>query len=206
MYNKFIIIGAGPAGISAGYELSKAGFEVKIFEKSLSVGGLAKTTKYGDCLYDIGPHRFFTLNKEIENFYLEILKQDVTEVKRLTRILYHNKLFLYPLSPFSTILKIGFIGSLKITTDYIISLFCKIILKKKPKNFEDWVVLNFGKELHQKFFKSYTEKVWGIDCKNIGKDWAAQRIKNLSFINAILSPIFKIFRKKKIKTRILLKD
>ena len=86
MYKKFIIIGAGPAGISAGYELSKAGFEVKIFEKSSSVGGLAKTTKYGECLYDIGPHRFFTLNKEIENFYLEILKQDVTEVKRLTRI------------------------------------------------------------------------------------------------------------------------
>ena len=200
MYKKFIIIGAGPAGISAGYELSKAGFEIKIFEKSSSVGGLAKTMKYGECLYDIGPHRFFTLNKEIENFYLEILKQDATEVKRLTRILYNNKLFLYPLSPFSTILKIGFIGSLKITIDYIVSLFCKIILKKKPKNFEDWVILNFGKELHQKFFKSYTEKVWGIDCKNIGKDWAAQRIKNLSFINAILSPVFKIFRKKKIKT------
>ena len=90
MYKKFIIIGAGPAGISAGYELNKADFEVKIFEKSSSVGGLAKTTKYGECLYDIGPHRFFTLNKEIENFYLEILKQDVTEVKRLTRILYNK--------------------------------------------------------------------------------------------------------------------
>jgi len=200
MFKKFIIIGAGPAGISAGYELSKAGFEVKIFEKSSSVGGLAKTMKYDDCLYDIGPHRFFTLNKEIENFYLEILNHDAIEVKRFTRILYNNKLFLYPLSPFSTILKIGFIGSVKITIDYIISLFRKIILKKNPKNFEDWIILNFGKELYQKFFKSYTEKVWGVDCKNISKDWAAQRIKNLSFINAILSPIFKIFKRKKIKT------
>ena len=94
MFKKFIVVGAGPAGISAGYELQKAGLEVKILKKSSSVGGLARTTKYENCLYDIGPHRFFTLNKEIENFYLEILKQDATEVKRLTRILYNNKLFL----------------------------------------------------------------------------------------------------------------
>ena len=133
-------------------------------------------------MYDIGPHRFFTLNKEIEKFYLEILDEDAIEVKRLTRILYNNKLFLYPLSPFGTILKIGFIGSIKITIDYLLSMFNKKILQKKPKNFEDWVILNFGNELHQKFFKSYTEKVWGVDCKNISKDWAAQRIK-LSLIH-----------------------
>ena len=200
MFKKFVVIGAGPAGISAAYELNKAGFEVKVFEKFTTVGGLARTTKFGKCLYDVGPHRFFTLNKEVENFYLEILAEDAIEVKRLTRILYNNKLFLYPLSPFGTILKIGFIGSLKIMTDYLLSVFNKKILKKTPENFEEWVILNFGKELHQKFFKSYTEKVWGIDCKNISKDWAAQRIKNLSFINAILGPIFKIFKKKKIKT------
>ncbi len=200
MFKKFIVIGAGPAGISAAYELNKAGFEVKIFEKFESVGGLARTTKFHECLYDIGPHRFFTLNKEIEKFYLEILDDDAIEVKRLTRILYNNKLFLYPLSPFGTILKIGFVGSVKITIDYLLSMFNKIILQKKPKNFEDWVILNFGNELHQKFFKSYTEKVWGVDCKNISKDWAAQRIKNLSFVTAILSPIIKIIRKKKIKT------
>ena len=88
MFKKFIVVGAGPAGISAGYELQKAGFEVKIFEKSSSVGGLARTTKYENCLYDIGPHRFFTLNKEIENFYLEILNKDAIEVKRFTRILF----------------------------------------------------------------------------------------------------------------------
>jgi len=200
MFKKFIVVGAGPAGISAAYELQKAGLEVKIFEKSSSVGGLARTTKYENCLYDIGPHRFFTLNKEIENFYLEILNKDAIEVKRLTRILYNNKLFLYPLSPFGTILKIGFIGSIKITFDYLISMFNKNILRKKPKNFEEWVILNFGNELHQKFFKSYTEKVWGVDCKNISKDWAAQRIKNLSFVNALLSPLLKFFRKRKIKT------
>ena len=93
MSKKFVVIGAGPAGISAGYELQKAGCEVKIFEKSSSVGGLARTTEYEKCLYDVGPHRFFTLNKEIENFYLEILKNDAIEVKRLTRILYNKKLF-----------------------------------------------------------------------------------------------------------------
>ena len=197
---KVAVIGAGPAGISAAYELSRRNFQIDLHEKSEMIGGLARTISYSDSRFDIGPHRFFTYNKEVEKLYVETLMSDAVEVKRLTRILFNNKLFNYPLSPFGTLLKIGFLGSIKILFSYSISLFERIILRKEPKNFEEWVELNFGKELHYKFFKSYTEKVWGIDCKEISADWAAQRIKNLSFIGVILNPIIKFFKKKNVKT------
>ena len=197
---KIAIIGAGPAGISAAYELSKADFNITLHEKSNQIGGLARTMEFSDARFDVGPHRFFTYNKEVEKLYVDTLGTDAVEVKRLTRILYNNKLFNYPLSPFGTLLKIGLSGALKILFSYSISLFERIILQKKPNNFEEWVELNFGRELHYKFFKSYTEKVWGIDCKEISADWAAQRIKNLSFIGVILNPIIKFFKKKKVKT------
>ncbi len=111
---KIAIIGAGPAGISAAYELSKADFNITLHEKSNQIGGLARTMEFSDAKFDVGPHRFFTYNKEVENLYLKILDKDAIEVKRLTRILYNNKLFKYPLSPFGTIIKIGFIGAIKI--------------------------------------------------------------------------------------------
>ncbi len=197
---KVAIIGGGPAGVSASYELGKKDYKIDLHEKSQSIGGLARTIQFSKQRFDIGPHRFFTYNKEVENLYIQTLGSDAVEVKRLTRILYNNKLFNYPLSPFGTLLKIGPIGAVKILISYSVSLVKKIILRKKPKNFEEWVELNFGKELHLNFFKSYTEKVWGIDCKEISADWAAQRIKNLSFIGVILNPITKIFKKKKVKT------
>ena len=194
------IIGAGPAGVSASYELSKRNFQIDLHEKSDMIGGLARTIPFSESRFDVGPHRFFTYNKEVEKLYVETLGSDAVEVKRLTRILYNNKLFNYPLSPFGTLFKIGLWEAIKILFSYSISLFHRIILNKKPKNFEEWVELNFGRELHYKFFKSYTEKVWGIDCKEISADWAAQRIKNLSFIGVILNPIIKFFKKKKVKT------
>ena len=198
--NKFIIVGAGPSGLAAAYELSKLKKETVIYEKDISVGGLARTIKYKNCNYDIGPHRFYTLNKEVDKFYNDILGDDTIKVKRLTRILYDNKFFLYPLSPFNTLLNLGFLKAIKILLSYFNSILNKSIFRKKINNFEDWVISNFGKELYITFFKSYTEKVWGISCKNISKDWAAQRIKNLSFINVIFNPILKKFKKRKIKT------
>ena len=197
---KAVVVGAGPSGVSAAYELSKQNIETQIIEKYNTVGGLARTISFKNLRFDVGPHRFFTYNKEVENLYLRILGSDAIEVKRQTRILYNKKLFDYPLSPLGTITKIGLIGAILILVSYLIAIFNKIILRKKPKNFEEWVELNFGKNLYKKFFKSYTEKVWGIKCSKISKDWAAQRIKNLSFIGVILNPIIKKFRKKKIKT------
>tara|TARA_B100000959_G_C14971975_1_gene620077 strand:- start:432 stop:1871 length:1440 start_codon:yes stop_codon:yes gene_type:complete len=200
--DRFVIIGAGPSGLAAAHELVKFKKKVRVYEKSMYYGGLARTIESNNCKYDIGPHRFYTLNNEINDFYLEILGDEVLNVKRLTRILYDNKFFLYPLSPFNTLSNLGLLKSIKILHSYFISKINKFILRKKINNFEDWVVSNFGYELYKTFFKNYTEKVWGIDCRDISKDWAAQRIKNLSFFNVIFNPILKKFKKNKIKSLI----
>ena len=178
--SKFIIIGGGPAGLAAAHELSTNNYEVTVFEKANIVGGLARTIEYKNCKYDIGPHRFYTLNKEVNNFYKNILGADSINVKRLTRIFYDKKYFYYPLSPFNTLFNLGFTKALKILTSYFFSKIKSFNRSYKISNFEDWVILNFGSELYKTFFKSYTEKVWGIECKYISKDWAAQRIKNIS--------------------------
>ena len=198
--NKFTIIGGGPSGLAAAHELSTNNYEVTIYEKANIVGGLARTIEYKNCKYDIGPHRFYTLNKEVNNFYKNILGKDSINVKRLTRIFYDKKYFYYPLSPFNTLFNLGFIKALKILFSYFFSKIKSINRSYKISNFEDWVILNFGSELYKTFFKSYTEKVWGIECKYISKDWAAQRIKNISFFNVFFDSIIKKLTNKKVKS------
>jgi protoporphyrinogen oxidase len=189
MKKKIIIIGAGPAGLAAAVEFKKNNlFNITIIEKSNTVGGLARTVKLGNNLFDIGPHRFFTKNDEINKFFINYAGKDLIKVKRLTRILYQNKLFNYPLSPINTFFTIGIYNGVTIFFSYISSL---LFFKKKIISFEDWVIKNFGKKLYYTFFKTYTEKVWGISCKQIGSDWASQRIKGLNFISIILSFFFK---------------
>ena len=198
--NKFTIIGGGPSGLAAAHELSTNNYEVTIYEKANIVGGLARTIEYKNCKYDIGPHRFYTLNKEVNNFYKNILGTDSINVKRLTRIFYDKKYFYYPLSPFNTLFNLGLIKALKILFSYFFSKIKSINRSYKISNFEDWVILNFGSELYKTFFKSYTEKVWGIECKHISKDWAAQRIKNISFFNVFFNSIIKKLTNKKVKS------
>ena len=185
---KIIIIGAGPAGLAAASELNKKKLKSTIFEKSNVVGGLARTVKLGNNLFDIGPHRFFTKNNEINKFFINYAGKDLIKVKRLTRILYQNKLFNYPLSPVNTFFTLGIYNGITIFFSYLLSL---LFFKKKISSFEDWVIKNFGKKLYYTFFKTYTEKVWGISCKQIGSDWASQRIKGLNFASIILSFFFK---------------
>ena len=198
--SKFIIIGGGPSGLAAAHELSTNNYEVTVYEKDNIVGGLARTIEYKNCKYDIGPHRFYTLNKEINNFYKNILGTDSINVKRLTRIFYDKKYFYYPLSPFNTLFNLGLIKALKILSSYFFSKIRSFNRSYKINNFEDWVILKFGSELYKTFFKSYTEKVWGIECKNISKDWAAQRIKNISFFNVFFNSITKKITNKKVKS------
>ncbi|MDC3112246.1 NAD(P)-binding protein, partial [Pelagibacteraceae bacterium] len=195
-----VIIGAGPSGLAAATEAIKKTTSIKIFEKSKNIGGLARSENFKGCIFDVGPHRFYTLNSEINNFFRNNIKKDSIEVKRLTRILYKKKLFLYPLSPFNTLFKLGIIEAIQMLTSYLYVKIFSIFFKFKINNFEDWVINNFGRKLYTTFFKSYTEKVWGIDCNKISADWASQRIKNLSFISVILNPIRKFFIKKKIKS------
>ncbi len=176
---KAVIIGAGPAGLAAGYELSKHGVETVILEKSDSVGGLARTIEHEGYLFDVGPHRFYTKSKIVGDLWQNLLGPDFLIVPRLTRIFYRKKFFSYPVKPFQVLLNLGPVTSALVMISYIKS---KISLRNlKPKTFEEWITKNFGSRLFEMFFKTYTEKVWGIPCDQIGAEWASQRIKNLSF-------------------------
>ena len=185
-----VIIGAGPAGLTAGYELSKSDKKTVILEKKHQVGGLAETKVFGEFRYDIGPHRFFTKNKEVYDLFLNMLSEDAVAVNRKTRILFKNSYFDYPLTPLNALFGLGILESVKIFFSYFLARIRNILKLTKIEIFEDWVIDQFGKKLYLNFFKNYTEKVWGIDCKDIGKDWAAQRIKGLSLLTAVKFALF----------------
>ena len=185
-----VIIGAGPAGLTAAYELTKHNKKVLIVEKKPNVGGLAETKVFGKYRYDIGPHRFFTKNKEVYELFLKMLGEDAVEVKRKTRILFKGSYFDYPLTPLNALFGLGVFESISIGFSYIFARLKSYLKISKIENFEDWVIDKFGSKLFNNFFKNYTEKVWGIDCKDIGKDWAAQRIKGLSLSTAIKFALF----------------
>ncbi len=185
-----VIIGAGPAGLTAGYELSKSDKKTLILEKKDQVGGLAETKVFDEFRYDIGPHRFFTKNKEVYDLFLDMLSEDAVPVNRKTRILFKNSYFDYPLTPLNALFGLGILESIKIFFSYFIARLRSLLKLTKIENFEDWVIDQFGKKLYLNFFKNYTEKVWGIDCRDIGKDWAAQRIKGLSLLTAVKFALF----------------
>jgi len=189
MYD-LVIIGAGPAGLTAAYELANSNKKIIVLEKKSQVGGLAETKVFEKYRYDIGPHRFFTKNKEVYNLFLEMLDKDAVEVNRKTRILFKNSYFDYPLTPVNALFGLGIFESIAIGFSYIFARVKSYLKISKINNFEDWVVDKFGKKLFNNFFKNYTEKVWGIDCKDIGSDWAAQRIKGLSLSTAIKFALF----------------
>ncbi len=177
-----VIVGAGPAGLTAAYELSKAGVPVTVLEKDTQVGGLAKTILFKGWRLDLGPHRFFTKLAEVNRIWQEVLGEDAMMIKRLTRIYYRNRFFFYPLRPANAFLSLGPWLSLKAFVSFV-----RARLRPVPeeKTFEDWVSNRFGRTLYTMFFKTYTEKVWGIPCAEIEAEWAAQRIKGLSLLEAV---------------------
>ncbi len=181
------IIGAGPAGLTAAYLLCKKGIPVTVLEADpVYVGGISKTVKYKDFHFDIGGHRFFSKSKEVEDFWTEILPNDMLHRPRSSRIYYRDKFFSYPLKPVEALLKLGIFESIRCVISYTVYQLFPV---KNPKNFEDWVSNQFGKRLFNIFFKTYTEKVWGMSCKEISADWAAQRIKGLSLFSAVINAL-----------------
>jgi protoporphyrinogen oxidase len=189
MKKKVAIIGAGPAGLTAAYLLGKANQSVMVFEKDPKyVGGISRTETYKGYSFDIGGHRFFSKSKEVEDFWTEILGDEMLERPRSSRIYYNNKFFSYPLVAMEALQKLGIWESGLCVLSY---LQAKANPVKNPTNFEDWVVNQFGRRLFNIFFKTYTEKVWGIPCNEISADWAAQRIKGLSLSSAIMNALFK---------------
>lgn len=187
MAEKTIVIGAGPAGLSCAYELSKKGSPVHVYEASPFIGGMSRSFDLWGQRVDLGPHRFFSKQKEINQFFTELVKDDFTLVNRQTRIYYRERFFEYPLKLGNVLknLPVGVI--IQILWYYMMQMINPI---KDPKNFEEWVTNRFGKKLFEIFFKNYTEKLWGIKCTEIDADWAAQRIKTLTLIGAVKSAVF----------------
>jgi len=188
MKTNVAIIGAGPAGLTAAYLLSKNNVPVTVLEADpVYVGGISRTATYKGFHFDIGGHRFFSKSKAVEDFWTEILPDDMLIRPRSSRIYYNGKFFAYPLRAFEALIKLGVVRS----TLCLLSYFkAKAFPVKNPKNFEDWVSNQFGKRLFNTFFKTYTEKVWGMSCTDISADWAAQRIKGLSLGSAIKNALF----------------
>lgn len=188
MRKRPIIVGAGPAGLTAGYELLKHGLSPLILEKTNRVGGIARTEIYRDYRIDIGGHRFYTKVDEVARIWHEVLGDDFLLRPRLSRIYYQGKFYQYPLNLLNTLGNLGLVESGRILLSY---LRWQLWPHRQEDNFEQWVINRFGRRLYQTFFQTYTEKVWGIPCHTIQADWAAQRIKDLSFRSAVSNALFK---------------
>lgn len=193
-----VILGCGPAGLAAGYELAKRGRKVFCLEKDNIVGGISRTVCHNGYRFDIGGHRFFTKISQVNALWQEVLGDEFLRRPRLSRIYYKNRFFNYPLKLTNAFIGLGPVNSIQILTSFIAA---QIKPCPEEKTFEQWVTNRFGKKLFETFFKAYTEKVWGIPCSEISAEWAAQRIKGLSLISTVKTAIFGD-KQKKIKTLI----
>ena len=187
MKSKVAVIGAGPAGMTAAYELAKKGVVVDVYEAAPSVGGLAKTIDLWNQKVDLGPHRFFSSDTRVNRLWLELAGQDYEMVNRLTRIYYKKKFYYYPLKPFNALLNLGIFDATRCMLSYF---WERMRPTELDGSFENWVVSRFGRRLFQIFFKTYSEKLWGISCRELDSDFAAQRIKKLSLWEAIKNALF----------------
>ncbi len=183
-----IIIGAGPAGLGAAHELTARGVRPVVIEKSGLVGGIARTENYKGYRFDIGGHRFYTKRDEIRRLWRQMLGDDFINVPRLSRIFYRGRFIKYPLELLDTVRCLGVVESALVLFSY---LKTQVFPPKEEQTFEQWVTRRFGERLFRTFFKTYTEKIWGIPCDVLSADWAAQRIRGLSFTRAVRNAIFR---------------
>lgn len=177
------IIGAGPAGLTAAYLLTKKGYSVTVIEKDPHyVGGISRTVEHEGFRFDIGGHRFFSKSREVVDLWNEILPDDFIQRPRMSRIYYEGKYYSYPLRAFEALWNLGLIRSTLCMASFAKA---KLFPKRDVKSFQDWTVNAFGHRLFSIFFKTYSEKVWGMPCDEMSADWAAQRIKGLSLWGAV---------------------
>ncbi len=186
-----LVIGAGPAGLTAAYELAKIGRRSTVLEADQQVGGLARTVSYRGYRFDIGGHRFFSKVPLVNELWKEVLGDDLLQRPRLSRIYYQGRFFDYPLKPLNALIGLGPLEATRIGASYIAA---RLFPAREERSFEQWVSNRFGRRLYEIFFKTYTEKVWGMPCSEISADWAAQRIKNLSLREAVMNALFRTGR------------
>lgn len=190
--DRTVIIGGGPAGLTAAYELCAAGKRSLVLEATSDVGGISRTVEYKGYKFDIGGHRFYTKVKIVEQMWREVMGEELLTRSRSSRILYNKRFFQYPLEPWNLFLTLG-----PIETGLCLLSYTKAAVDKHAKklfrieqparDFETYVTIRFGRRLFKRFFESYTEKVWGMKCRDIQAEWAAQRIKGISVKNVILT-------------------
>ena len=178
------VLGAGPAGLTGAYVLARHDRPVTVFEADGVVGGLAKTVEFNGYRFDLGGHRFFTKLGPIQSLWEELLGEDLLVRPRLSRIYYDGKYFAYPLRAQDVVARLGVREASLCAGSY---LWHRVLPRPEAHSFEDWVTARFGRRLYDAFFRSYTEKVWGIDGSEIRAEWAAQRIKNFSLGKAVAS-------------------
>ncbi|MEC4888458.1 MAG: NAD(P)/FAD-dependent oxidoreductase [Nitrospira sp.] len=184
-----VIIGGGPAGLTAAYQLCKAGRKSVVLEKDSILGGISRTVNHRGYHFDIGGHRFFTKVGAVDKLWREILPdEEFLHRPRLSRIYYNRKFFFYPLKPLNAFLGLGVWNSISIGCSYV---WAQIFPQLPEDNFEQWVSNRFGQRLYRTFFKTYTEKVWGMPAHTIAAEWAAQRIKGLSLLVAVKNALLK---------------
>lgn len=194
---EMVIIGGGPAGLTAAYELAKLGEHPVVLEKRDKVGGLSRTETFKNFHFDMGGHRFFTKAPEVNRMWREVMGKDFLLRPRLSRIYYNNKSFHYPPKPLNALWGLGILQSALVMLSYV---RWQLFPFKVEEAFEQWVTNRFGRQLFLTFFKTYTEKVWGIPTSELKAEWAAQRIKDLSLKTAVVSMFLK--PGKKLKTLI----
>ncbi len=182
--DRVVVIGAGPAGLTAAYLLSKQGYQVTVLEADEIVGGISRTAEYKGYRFDIGGHRFFTKIEPVQAIWEELLGPEFISVPRMSRIHYDGKYFDYPLKAANALSGLGLWNAVRIVWSY---LDAQLYPSQLEDNFEQWVSNRFGRRLYEIFFKTYTEKVWGIPCTEIRAEWAAQRIQSLSLARAIIT-------------------
>jgi protoporphyrinogen oxidase len=182
-----LVLGGGPAGLTAGYLLGQAGRHVLVLEAEDQVGGIAKTVEIDGYRFDLGGHRFFTKSVEVDTLWHEILGEEFLLRPRMSRIYWNSRYLDYPLRGADVIRKLGPIELTRVTASY---LKAALLPKRADDSLEDWVTNRFGRRLFELFFKSYTEKVWGVPTSEIRAEWAAQRIKGLSFFSAAKAAFF----------------
>ncbi|HVI94625.1 MAG TPA: NAD(P)-binding protein, partial [Anaeromyxobacter sp.] len=178
-----LVVGAGPAGLTAGYLLAKAGRSVTVLEADPEyVGGISRTVKHRGFRFDVGGHRFFSKSRAVEDLWTELLPGDLLDRPRSSRIYYGGKFFSYPLRGAEALVKLGPLEAARCVASYARARLAPI---PNPRSFQDWVTNAFGDRLFRIFFQTYTEKVWGMTCQEISADWAAQRIQGLNLATAV---------------------
>ncbi|RJQ19376.1 MAG: FAD-dependent oxidoreductase [Nitrospiraceae bacterium] len=194
--NSTIVLGGGLAGLSSAYVLAKAGQPVAVFENDPGVGGLSKTIHHGEYKFDLGGHRFLTSNEQTERFIRTLLDGEYLTVPRKSKIFMNDRFFDYPLKPANALLGLGMSTTLKAVADYGKEKIKNSFKRSAHISLEDWVVAHFGRTMFNIYFREYSEKVWGLECKRISEEWVSKRIEGLSLGVAIKNALFKFTGKK----------